>query len=965
MKLIRGLKHQNDAINSIVNVFNEVDFIKPKNLTSNPLIDLSSNLLSLNIKNIQDNNNIFKEYKKYDGINDNYLNLDIKMETGTGKTFTQIESIFELNKRYGFTKFIIVVPTKAIKAGTKNFIESIDTKKFFNDEYDGVEIELRTINPLKKKKGREFFPSVVREFVSASNNNTKKIQVMLINSQLITTGKMLTKEYDSNILDDYTIPSEAIKTVNPVIIIDEPHKFDKNNKTFNKLENVFNPQLIIRFGATFPYRDNKGKERDYQNLLYNLTSIQAFHDNLVKGIISEYVPTPSKSNIRIKVLKIINKEKCTIQRIDDKGTKSYELLTNDSLSIIHEDFDGISILEIRKDKILLSNGIEIGEKQELTPDTYAESYQDMMIETALERHFEIEKENFDRGIKSLVLFFIDDVSSYRKQGDKEPYILNSFEKILKQKLKEKIDKLNDCEYKNYLIESLSNISKCHAGYFSVDNSDSSDEVAEQVNEILNDKEKLLKIKENDKFNLRRFIFSKWTLKEGWDNPNIFTIAKLRSSGSENSKLQEVGRGLRLPVNNNLNRIDNQQFFLNYIVSFSEEDFINKLRNEINLESNSKYKLSTDVIKQYCIDNDKDYKTLYISLLTTEAIDPDGNIINEEALSELCPGLTNRVSREKVYDRSEKDKKTLSIRSKKYKEISKLWELLNKKYVINYDHFDKDDIENAILDILKNDVESEDQLITNRKKLVLDDENIGVEQLSGIALNANRILKYNTFLRRVNEMTNIPIVNIHNALVKYNAIKKIDSSFFNMTVLSNLCIEINNWKADELFKRFTYIKTDLPIHPTTLTNPDGSIKDTIVIGNVGKTKVDGTPQEKYLYDTIAFDSPIEQQNILEEINEVLVFGKIPKNSVKIPVANGGTYSPDFMYLVEKKDGTSELNLVIESKNVTSERDLRSTENYKIECAKKLFDDLEKSGINIKFKKQLTNDNISSIINKLIA
>lgn len=965
MKLIKGLKHQTDAVDSIINVFREVDFIKPNNLNSNPLIDLSSNIISINIKNIQDINGIFKEYKKYDGINNDYLNLDIKMETGTGKTFTQIESIFEMNKRYGFTKFIIVVPTKAIKAGTISFIESSDTKKFFSDEYDDVEIELRTINPLKKKKGREYFPSMVREFVSASNVNTKKIQVMLINSQLITNGKMLTKEYDSNILDDYTIPSEAIKMVNPVIIIDEPHKFDKNNVTYKKIETVFNPQLIIRFGATFPYRDNKCKEVDYQNLLYNLTSIQAFQDNLVKGIISEYVPTPSRSNIRIKILNIYNKEKCSVQRIDDKGTKTWELYQKDSLSIIHEDFDGIFILEIRKNTILLSNGVEIGEKQELTPDTYAESYQDMMIETAIERHFEIEKENFERGIKSLVLFFIDDVGSYRPQGDKNPYILKSFEKILKHKLKEKIDKLNDCEYKKYLEESLSNISKCHGGYFSIDNSDSSDEVAEQVNEILNDKEKLLKIKDNDKFNLRRFIFSKWTLKEGWDNPNIFTIAKLRSSGSENSKLQEVGRGLRLPVNNNLSRIDDQQFFLNYIVSFSEEDFINKLRNEINMESISKYKLSTDVIKQYCADNDLDFKTLYISLLTTGAIDPDGNIINEVALSELCPELNNRVSRDKVYDRSENDKKTISIRSDKYKKISKLWETLNQKYVINYEHFDKEDIENAILDILKSDIESEDQLITNRQRINIDDNKILVEQLSGLALNANRVFNYNDFLRRVNEMTNIPIVNIHNALVKYNNIKKLDKSFFNMTVLSNLCIEINNWKADELFKRFTYIKTDLPIHPTTLTNTDGSIKDTIVIGNVGKGKIDGNPQEKYLYDTIAFDSPIEKQNILEEINEVVVFGKIPKNSVRIPVANGGTYSPDFMYLVEKKDGTSELNLVIESKNVSSSRDLRSTEAYKIECAKKLFDDLEKTGINIKFRKQLNNDNVSSIINKLIA
>ena len=201
MKLERGLKHQTDAVNSIISVFQEVNIFKPKSLNSNPVIELDSKIIPINISRIQDENGIFSEYKKYDKKDDKYLNLDIKMETGTGKTFTQIKTIFELNEKYGFTKFIIIVPTKPIKAGTKNFIESADTKKFFRDEYDESEIELRTIEPLKKRKGREYFPGVVREFVSASNNNTKKIQVMLINSQLITNGKMLTKEYDTNILD--------------------------------------------------------------------------------------------------------------------------------------------------------------------------------------------------------------------------------------------------------------------------------------------------------------------------------------------------------------------------------------------------------------------------------------------------------------------------------------------------------------------------------------------------------------------------------------------------------------------------------------------------------------------------------------------------------------------------------------------------------------------------------------------
>ena len=225
------------------------------------------------------------------------------------------------------------------------------------------------------------------------------------------------------------------------------------------------------------------------------------------------------------------------------------------------------------------------------------------------------------------------------------------------------------------------------------------------------------------------------------------------------------------------------------------------------------------------------------------------------------------------------------------------------------------------------------------------------------------MKYNTFIKKLNELTNVPIKNIHNSIVRYNEKNKVGKNFFNSTVLSRLCVAINNWKSEELFKRFTYKKTDLPIHPTSLTNSDGSLKNNIAINNIGILKIDGTPQEKYLYDSIAYDSEIEKNNILEEIEEVTVFGKIPKNSIRIPVANGGTYSPDFMYLIDKGNDNKEMSLIIESKNVISKQDIRGTENYKIECAKKLFNDLKKEGININFKEQLSTDTISTIVDNI--
>lgn len=964
MKLERGLKHQNDAVNSIIRVFEDVEIEKTDSLTANPYIDLNSANIISNIKKIQENNNVPKEMKKYIGITDNYLNIDIKMETGTGKTFTQIKTIYELNEKYGFNKFIIVVPTLPIKAGTQQFIISNDTKKFFEDEYNQVEIELRLVESLQKKKGRDYFPSVIREFVTASNLNSKKIQVMLINSQLITNGKMLTKEYDTTILDDLTNPSEAIKATKPILIIDEPHKFGKENVTFKKIKEILTPQCIIRFGATFPNKNKK--EKDYQNLIYNLSSIDAFNNNLVKGVIAEYVPTYSNNNIRIKLLDVKNKEKCIIQRIDENAKKSFELNKNDTLSIVHEDFDGVEIIGITKNSILLSNGIEVAKGTELSPESYSMSYQDMMIETALERHFEIEKENFQKGIKTLALFFIDDISAYRKIDNKPTYILDSFERILKDKMRMKALEIEDGEYKEYLIKSLGSISKCHAGYFSQDNTDKDDEIMQQVNDILHDKEKILKIKdENQEFNLRRFIFSKWTLKEGWDNPNIFTIAKLRSSGSETSKLQEVGRGLRLPVDNNLNRMDREQYYLNYIVDFTEKDFVNELRNEISSETTVFEKVTTEQIREIAKDRNIEYKQFYIQLLTEEVIDPDGVILNTDKLFELCPELNSGLQKNKVINRAEKESNSLKVRKDKYKQIKKLWELLNQKYIINYSEFKDDEIELALQHILEQGINSLDQIRTERKLLNVDDSGATITEMAGLALETNKKLKYNEFLIRLSDITNIPIKNIHNSLVKYNTNNKIEDDFFNNTVLIRFCTAINNWKAEELFKRFTYKKTELPIHPTALTDEDGNIKDTIVIGNIGTSKMEGSPQERYLYDTIAYDSEIEKENILEQINEVTVFGKIPKSSIKIPVANGGTYSPDFMYLVDKKDGTSELNLIIESKDVDTERALRDQENYKIECAKKLFEQLEKEGINIKFRKQLSTDKVGTIVRNLIS
>ena len=217
-------------------------------------------------------------------------------------------------------------------------------------------------------------------------------------------------------------------------------------------------------------------------------------------------------------------------------TKTYTLKPDDSLPIISDAFEGVTIDVIGKSSVLFSNGIEKSKGEELDVDIYMTSYQEQMLKLALYRHFETERENFNRNckIKTLALFFIDDISSYRADDSgKEPYLLKAFERLLKEQIEKTISGLNEheAEYRAYLEASLADLSACHAGYFAQDNSDSDEDIAKEVDIILHGKKQLISFKKEDgSFNTLRFLFSKWTLKEGWDNPNVFTIAKLRSSG---------------------------------------------------------------------------------------------------------------------------------------------------------------------------------------------------------------------------------------------------------------------------------------------------------------------------------------------------------------------------------------------------------------------------------------------------
>lgn len=935
-----------------------------------------------NIKAIQ--KDLPAEFRSNIPLNDDgYLSLDIKMETGTGKTYVYTKTIYELHKRYGFNKFIIAVPSLAIKAGTAQFLQDSYARKHFTDScsYD-AEIEPLILSaPKKKKKGRSYFPSVVSDFVKGSCQNTNKIYVLLVNMQLLTGAKVVTKDdYDYGVEGFYK-PLDAIAATKPIVMIDEPHRFSRAQKAFKVITEQIKPQAIIRYGATFPETTvGRGRNRislkDYQNLLYDLNACASFNQGLIKGVAKEHFEPVSKKDAKVKITSIDNKEAVHFQlKQKDTAAKSFELKKGDSLSIITEAFAGVTISAIGTNFVEFSNGIKKNTGEELDVDIYMTSYQEQMLRLALQRHFETEKQNFcDRKykIKTLALFFIDDITSYREDDDgKEPYLRLAFEKLLKEQLEKTIASLNehDEEYKKYLEASLADLQACHAGYFAQDNNDTDENVAKEVDTILHGKKELLSFtRENGEPNTLRFLFSKWTLKEGWDNPNVFTIAKLRSSGSDNSKLQEVGRGLRLPVDENGNRISNEDFTLNYIVDFTEANFAQNLVDQINGEVPQSNTISEEKLQQVAeklgITDDELFEEL---LVNKRYIDRHYNIRPEtkaqffEEYPEFAAGLKSG----KVKDRNNEKPKPVKIRKAVYNEIKELWETINHRYLMFYDDDLDDNIEDIVLSIFEKDVFTTLVMSSERNKIHSDGSTVNVVSEAGVQYVVSSRISYGLFLKRISNVTNLPIKVLHVALCRYA--KKHGTSFttlLNDNSVAAFCKEFTTWKTENLQGRFKYERSKAPLGATALTYADGSVRSEVAQGRIGTKIMPGTPSAKYLYDAYAYDSPLERDNIMADIEEVIVYGKIPRASIAIPTIAGSMYSPDFMYVVKHSNGDKELNIIVETKDVEGKTDLRSEEKVKIDCAKVFFNTLTTDGYKVHFRTQIGNKQMIQIINEVI-
>lgn len=968
----KNLAHQTQAVRNTVGVLEGVPFAQPQGPDRNcinPLFNTEEgfeyidNLIAL---------------QQREGIDPKHRNkrshvIDIMMETGTGKTYTYTKTMFELNRYYGVFKFVVVVPTLSIKAGTINFLKSESSRQHFKEQY-GKSLNLHIVESKKAKKNkRDFMPPAVNSFVNSGSFEKDSIQVMIINAGMLNSPSMQ-QSYDRGLFDRYTIPFQALAATSPFVIIDEPHKFAETKVGWKNIQQMA-PQFILRYGATFPDKTIKVKNhltnklenetvKSYHNLIYQLTAVDSFNQNLVKGVIGHITEFEQGKNVVLKFTNSDGKE-ASFELENNGRKKSLKIGPKESLEKLHPEMTSLQIEKLNKGSLWLSNGLELKKGDKVNPYSYAQTLQELMIRKAIQKHFELEKEllNRDIKIKPLTLFFIDNIEEYRNKNGQLRQLVES---LIEAEAKQLLEKEATGYYHDFLTQTLSDISKTHAGYFSKDNSDKDEAIEKEVNEILHDKQAILDLK-----NPRRFIFSKWTLREGWDNPNVFQICKLRSSGSEISKLQEVGRGLRLPVNEYGNRVKDEQFYLNYFVDFTESDFVDSLVEEINNKSGAlsieaqPEQLTDKMIANIC-DTYHTTEDDLLELLDEKSLITRSNKFKEggyEYVKRHYPLIFEGVNSNKVR-RASDTKKKVGVRQEKYQALKELWEKLNEKVVLEY-RFESEDAFQALLTeffqrhkgkFLLEGVKSRESkvAIEDSQARTMEEESVLEEEFTPIST-----MKYGDFLKETARVLDINLKTVHQALV---ASEVNINAYLNGSTIRIIKQYFNDFLMYHAIDKFSieYKKVRNGIHPTKLTHANGELREDVQASDVGVLYSEERVADSYLFDELFYDSELEKDNIEKELKEVVVFTKIPKNSIKIPVAGGRSYSPDFAYVLEYENGKKKLNFIVETKNMAGEDKLRPEERQKIRHAEQFFG----SDVKIEFKTQFSNKKIDALIREIV-
>ncbi|MDR0536127.1 MAG: type III restriction-modification system endonuclease [Puniceicoccales bacterium] len=896
-------------------------------------------------------------------------NIDVKMETGTGKTYVYTRLMHELYKNFGLNKFIIFVPSLPIKEGIKNFINADYARQHFSSLYENVRMDLDIVNAgsFNTKKGRKTLPGELIDYLEGSRNQHNTIKCLLLNDAMLLSKSMTRDDYDQTLFGGLSCPVKALEQTRPIVIIDEPHRFKKDGKAYKAIE-ALNPQLIIRFGATFPNACDGGK--DYENLVYNLGSVQAFNDGLVKGIDIHYPNVDANAAGKQYKVKTVAKREKKVELIRESDGKVFEIKHGDTFP---EEFDGMK-LGLDDDNDLAINALKLNEGQILLPSVFATSYQELLLSQAIEKHFSKEKENWLREkagvnapkIKTLSLFFIDSIKSYRG-GD--GWLKTMFEKLLKDKLRSLIAAETDAQYKTFLEASITHLSETHAGYFAEDAGKGDEALQQEVDDILRNKEEMLSFKRKDgTWNIRRFLFSKWTLREGWDNPNVFVITKLRTSGSEISKLQEVGRGLRLPVDEHGKRLSAEEFRLDYIIDWSEKGFAKKLVGEIN--DDTPLRLDTTKVTEKTIEFILRSQGENVEKLRADAgafskrknaifekLHGEGVIQFDHSFEEggyekmlgLFPKLeeTMRVQKGKVRENPGAGRPVVKLRKENWDKIRVFWEKVTRRYMLEFEKLGAGELEALLDEVLRTTREGVETTFVESKMEIHTDIMCGNENGDGMILKESNLqinsdfstLPYGKFLSILHRQTCLPLSLLHRKIgEKLSAMTAAGSSakpLINTRSAANFVRNFQGAFQRAFQQRYTYRALDFSAR-TSVFDATGTLRAELDASAVGTNEAkDVNDDARNLYaPPFRFDSELEHDVLkLNPRDEVVVFGKLPRRSIKVPTYTGGTTTPDFVYAIKRKDERDvSLHLLVETKP----DDVRGAEQIAINAQKKAFD-----------------------------
>ncbi len=937
--------------------------------------ELSDALILEHIQQIQRAHQI-KPSEKLEGR----FNLTIEMETGVGKTYTYIKTMYELNKHYGWSKFIIVVPSIAIREGVYKTFQV--TQEHFAEEY-GKKIRFFIYNSAQL--------SEIDRFASDSS-----INVMIINSQAFNAkGKDARRIYMK--LDEFRSrrPIDIIAKTNPILIIDEPQSVE-GKQTKERLKE-FQPLLTLRYSATH-------KSDSIYNMVYRLDAMDAYNKRLVKKIavkgISETGTTAANSYVYLESVNLSQSDPTATLQFDVKqaaGIKQKSRLVKlrdnlyDYSNGLEEYKNGFVVKSIdgRDNSVEFLNGIKI-----FVGDVLGKVDEDQLrrlqIRETILSHIQKERQLFHKGIKVLSLFFIDEVANYREYDAAGQPANGKYAVMFEEEYADIIGHLQLALGEDDYIEYLNSIkvSRTHAGYFSVDGKGkminskvgrketTSDDVS-AYELIMKNKELLLD--RDPKKSPVRFLFSHSALREGWDNPNVFQICTLKQSSSDVRKRQEVGRGLRLCVNQDGERMDTNAVgnevhtinVLTVIASESYDSFAKGLQTEmadavadrprsVTVELFADRVITDDKGNKHVIDKDtaqviRDHMLInnYITskgMLTDKYYQDkaNGEIKVAEEVADCAASVIAIV--DSIYDarslqpenaRSNNVELHIDKNKMAMPEFKSLWSSINAKSVYAVD-FDTEELVHNSIKSLSNDLHVSKiyfrvetgamESINSKEELLSGDSFVKKESTShGVTVTANSHVKYDLIGKLVDEtgLTRKAIVAILQGITPeaFNQFKDNPEEF----ILKAAAL-INDQKAKAIINHITYHVLDEHYGMDIFTEP--TLK--------GKLGENAKKAQKHLYDHIIYDSNTERDfaTDLDTKAEVAVYVKLPGGFyISTPV---GRYNPDWA-IAFYKDKVKHIYFVAETKGSPNPEDRREIENSKIDCARKHFKALSSGNV----------------------